>query len=105
MAAGENTNVELYDLDDDGFQEALTWPTGEKNNVIIYDFYGDEIHKTDAARELGADFADITRLIGNIQLEYGDLVLARVDGEEGVYQYKDGTLTYVCTLEEALLKT
>lgn len=105
MAAGENTNVELYDLDDDGFQEALTWPTGEKNNVIIYDFYGDEIHKTDAARELGADFADITRLIGNIQREYGDLVLADVDGEEGVYQYKDGTLTYVCTLEEALLKT
>lgn len=104
-AAGENTNVELYDLDDDGFQEALTWPTGEKNNVIIYDFYGDEIHKTDAARELGADFADITRLIGNIQLEYGDLVLADVDGVEGVYQYKDGTLTYVCTLEEALLKT
>ena len=104
-AAGENTNMELYDLDDDGFQEALTWPTGEKNNVIIYDFYGDEIHKTDAARELGADFADITRLIGNIQREYGDLVLADVDGEEGVYQYKDGTLTYVCTLEEALLKT
>lgn len=104
-AAGENTNVELYDLDNDGFQEALTWPTGEKNNVIIYDFYGDEIHKTDAARELGADFADITRLIGNIQREYGDLVLADVDGEEGVYQYKDGTLTYVCTLEEALLKT
>ena len=105
MAAGENTNVELYDLDNDGFQEALTWPTGEKNNVIIYDFYGDEIHKTDAARELGADFADITRLIGNIQREYGDLVLADMDGEEGVYQYKDGTLTYVCTLEEALLKT
>ena len=104
-AAGEDTNVELYDLDDDGFQEALTWPTGEKNNVIIYDYYGDEIHKTDAARELGADFADITRLIGNIQLEYGDLVLADVDGVEGVYQYKDGTLTYVCTLEEALLKT
>ena len=47
----------------------------------------------------------ITRLIGNIQREYGDLVLADVDGEEGVYQYKDGTLTYVCTLEEALLKT
>ena len=104
-AAGANTNVELYDLDDDGFQEALTWPTGEKNNVIIYDYYSDEIHKTDAARELGADFADSTTLIGNIQREYSDLVLARVDGEEGVYQYKDGTLTYVCTLEEALLKT
>lgn len=105
MAAGENTNVELYDLDDDGFQEALVWPADEERKLMIYDYYEDELHKIDVAWELGADFADSTTLIGNIQREYSDLVLARVDGEEGVYQYKDGTLTYVCTLEEALLKT
>ena len=104
-AAGEDTNVVLCDLDDDGFQEALVWPADEERKLIIYDYYEDELHKIDVAWELGADFADSTTLIGNIQREYSDLVLARVDGEEGVYQYKDGTLTYVCTLEEALLKT
>lgn len=104
-AAGEDTNVVLCDLDDDGFQEALVWPADEERKLIIYDYYEDGLHKIDVAWELGADFADSTTLIGNIQREYSDLVLARVDGEEGVYQYKDGTLTYVCTLEEALLKT
>ena len=104
-AAGEDTNVVLCDLDDDGFQEALVWPADEERKLMIYDYYEDGLHKIDVAWELGADFADSTTLIGNIQREYSDLVLARVDGEEGVYQYKDGTLTYVCTLEEALLKT
>ena len=95
------SSVELHDLDDDGIYEVLAWPAGEKNNVIIYDFYGNEVHKIDVVQELGAEYADYTGLIGNIQREYSNMVQARVDGEDGIYQYKDGTLTYICTLEKA----
>ena len=101
----QEQNVEVHDLDDDGFYEALAWPVGEKKNLMIYDFYGNGIHKIDVTRELGAEYADYTGLMGNIQREYRNMVEASVDGVTGVYQYKDGTLTYVCTLEEALLKT
>ena len=71
---------------------------------MIYDYYEDELHKIDIAQEVGAEFADYTGLMGNIQREYSNMVEADVDGEDGIYQYKDGTLTYVCTLEEALRK-
>ena len=95
------SSVELHDLDDDGIYEVLAWPAGEKRNLIIYDFYGNEVHKIDVVQELGAEYADYTGLIGNIQREYSNMVQARVDGEDGIYQYKDGTLTYICTLEKA----
>lgn len=105
MAVEENPAVELHDLDSDGFQEALAWPAGEKKNLIIYDFYGNEIHKMDVTQELGAEYADYTGLMGNIQREYDNMISVSTGGELNVYRYKDGTLTYVCTLEEALLKT
>lgn len=104
MAVQENPTVELHDLDDDGVYEAVAWPTGEKRKLMIYDYYEDELHKIDIAQEVGAEFADYTGLMGNIQREYSNMVEADVDGEDGIYQYKDGTLTYVCTLEEALRK-
>ena len=56
-------------------------------------------------QELGAEYAVYTGLMGNIQGEYDNMINAGIGGERNVYQYGDGTLTYVCTLEEALLKT
>ena len=97
----QEQNVEVHDLDGDGIYEALAWPAGEEKNLIIYDLYGNEVHKIDVVQELGAEYADYTGLIGNIQREYSNMVQTRVDGEDGIYQYKDGTLTYICTLEKA----
>ena len=105
MAVQENPTVELHDLDEDGICEAVAWPTGEKQNLIIYDFYDNELRKLDVPQELGAEYAVYTGLMGNIQGEYDNMINAGIGGERNVYQYEDGTLTYVCTLEEALLKT
>ena len=105
MAVQENPTVELHDLDEDGICEAVAWPTGEKQNLIVYDFYDNEIRKLDVTQELGAEYAVYTGLMGNIQGEYDNMINAGIGGERNVYQYGDGTLTYVCTLEEALLKT
>ena len=107
MAAVEHPDVEFHDLDGDGFQEVLAWPAGDVQNLIIYDYYDNEIQKTNPAQTLGVEFAGYTGLIGNLQQEYSNMVEAgsgQINGT-GIYQYDDGILTWVCSLEDALLTT
>ena len=98
----QEQNVEMHDLDGDLLLEAVAWPAGERN-LVLYDCYDGQIQTLDVKQALGAEFADYTGLIANIETAYSRMVQARVDGETGVYQYDDGTLTYVCSLEDALL--
>lgn len=98
----QEETVEMHDLDGDRLLEAVTWLAGERN-LVLYDCYDGQIQTLNVKQKLGAEFADYTGLIGNIQREYDNMVEATVDGETGVYQYDDGILTYVCSLEDALL--
>lgn len=98
----QEETVEMHDLDGDRLLEAVTWPAGERN-LVLYDCYDGQVQTLNVKQKLGAEFADYTGLIGNIQQEYDNMVEATVDGETGVYQYDDGILTYVCSLEDALL--
>ena len=105
-AARENMDVELHDLDEDGIYEALA-RSAEERNLIVYDYYDGQVQRLDVKQALGVELADYTGGLANIQREYNNMVEAGAGRENGtdVYRYDDGTLTYVCSLEEALLKT
>ena len=74
------------------------------NNLIIYDYFEDEIHRIDTNKAIGCVASSYTGLIANIQPEYSRMIQAQSeDGTVSVYQYhRDGTFTYVCPTSEVL---
>lgn len=102
FASAERENVQLVDLDDDGFFEAILWQY-DQNNLIIYDYYGDEIHRIDTNQTIGCYASDYTGLIANIKPEYARMVQAAdSDGNISIYRYHNGTFTYECPIDEVL---
>lgn len=102
VASAERENVQLVDLDDDEFLEAILWQYSE-NNLIIYDYYGNEIHRIDTNQTIGCDASDYTGLIANIKPEYSHMIQAQnSDGTVSVYHYKDGSFSYECPISEVL---
>lgn len=102
VASAEQENVQLVDLDDDGFLEAVLWLHSE-SNFIIYDYYGSEIHRIDTNHAIGCSSSSYTGLIANIQPAFNNMVQAQSeDGTVSIYRYKDGAFTYECPISEVL---
>ncbi len=100
--------AEGHDLDDDGISEIVCFE--RKNNaqgIVIYDKAEDRITITDVNAALGSAYSEYTGSIGNIKIEYSNCIQASITKEDGtidnfIYDYCDGELQYLCTLEEAL---
>lgn len=102
VASAERENVQLADLDNDSFLEAIVWQYSE-NNIIIYDYYEGEIHRIDTNKTIGCRASDYTGLIANIKPAYSCMVQGQsTDGIVNIYRYKDGAFTYECPLSEVL---
>lgn len=102
VASAEQENVQLADLDDDGFLEAILWLHSE-NNLIIYDYYENEIYRIDTNQAIGCTASNYTGLIANIQPAFNNMVQAQSeDGTVSIYRYKDGAFTYECPISEVL---
>lgn len=104
MAAAEMQNVELHDLDGDGFLEGIIWPfSGNQRNIVIYDVYDDTLQRTDVNEAMNCAASDFTGLIANIHPDYNKMVqITEGAGQALVYKYNDGTFSYVCPLNDVI---
>ena len=111
-------SVELHDLDEDGLLEVLLWQNKDnRSQLIVYDTY-DGVVQRDDIDALMKDMvfvnddqvifiedalANYTGHIGNIRLEYANLLEATdQEGNVHLFRYDNGTISYVCPLSEAL---
>ena len=101
-ALAEKENATLADPDNDGFYEVFVWQYGE-NDLVIYDYYDGEFHRISTNEAIGCAASSYTGLIANIQPKYNNMIQAQDEsGTVSVYQYRDGTFSYVCPLNTAL---
>lgn len=101
-ALAEKENATMEDPDSDGFFEVFIWDY-RAHDLVIYDYYDGEIHRTSTNETIGCSASDYTGLIANIQPKYANMVQAQgEDGQVSVYRYKNGTFTYVCPIRTAL---
>lgn len=99
--------TEERDPDGDGETELLAYGSKEnKKTVGIYDIIDGTLQYLDVNEALGAEWSDYMGNIGNVEWPYGICFQAGYsDKENQVYRYEpDGTLTYICPLEDALRK-
>lgn len=101
--------TEEHDLDGDGEPEIVVYLQGDKRNIGIYDLVSGELEYLDAGAALEASWTEYTGNIGNISSEFSNCIEAGfeengVSGRYEIYRYENGSLTYLCLLEDALIK-
>lgn len=102
IASAERENVQLHDLDSDGFFEAILWNYNE-NDLVIHDFFDNTFRRFSVNGTLGCDASDYAGLIANIAPDYDTLVqVADFNGSVSLYRYCNGEFIYVCPMNEAL---
>ncbi|MBR2895291.1 MAG: M56 family metallopeptidase, partial [Oscillospiraceae bacterium] len=102
IASAERENVQLADLDQDGFLEAILWQYSD-SDLIIYDYYENEIHRIDVNHSIDCEASNYTGLIANIQPAYNKMVQGQsADGTVSIYRYENGTFTYECPISSSL---
>ena len=102
--------TEEHDLDGGGDPEIVVYLQGKARGIGIYDLKGGELVYLDVNETLGCQASGYTGNMGNIQREYANCIEAIFkdpDGSQRIELYRctpEGTLEYVCLLDDALRK-
>ena len=99
--------TEEKDLDGDGETELIAYGSSQnKKTAGVYDLIDGKLQYLDINEALGAEWSNYMGNIGNVEWPYGTCFeVGYPDKEAYVYRYEpDGTLTYICPLEDALRK-